>query len=262
MLPVKPSTHDAMKNPLYFMAILFAVVFTILVMFRMRPCFSQLNQVPVIHKHPDTTRYDFIVTGGAGFIGHHMVSYILEQRPLAKILVLDDLSRGSVHNLKAVIDRVTFVQTDLRSQEKSVEYIRNADTVIHLADVVAGIDYIFYHQPTGQWGVKRRKLRFLTANNLLIKKRTPERSIKPQLPSQFVVLLEEGLQNDYITDWGRCCVAGTGSSGSSSLTSRQKCFVDLTNLEQLSLTILDSKHLHVVESTKKSLVKIEVLVYA
>jgi nucleoside-diphosphate-sugar epimerase len=75
-----------------------------------------------------------------------MVSYILEQRPLAKILVLDDLSRGSVHNLKAVIDRVTFVQTDLRSQEKSVEYIRNADTVIHLADVVAGIDYIFSHQ--------------------------------------------------------------------------------------------------------------------
>ena len=123
-------------------------------------------------------------------------------------------------------------------------------------------EYIFHHQPTGQWGVKRRKLRFLTANNLLIKKRTPERSIKPQLPSQFVVLLEEGLQNDYITDWGRCCVAGTGSSGSSSLTSRQKCFVDLTNLEQLSLTILDSKHLHVVESTKKSLVKIEVLVYA
>ncbi len=120
---------------------------------------------------------------------------------------------------------------------------------------------IVHYQPAGQ-GVKRRKLRFLTANNLLNKKRTPEKSVKAQLPSQFVVLLEEGLQNDYITDWGRCCVAGTGSSGSSSLTSKQKCFVDLNNLEQLSLTILDSKHLHVVESTKQSLVKIEVLVYA
>ena len=123
-------------------------------------------------------------------------------------------------------------------------------------------EYVFHHQPPTGHGVKRRKLRFLTANNLLLKKRTPEKSIKPQLPSQFVVLLEEGLQNDYITDWGRCCVAGTGNSGSSSLTSKQKCFVDLTNLEQLSLTILDSKHLHLVESTKKSLVKIEVLVYA
>jgi hypothetical protein len=79
------------------------------------------------------------------------------------------------------------------------------------------------------------------------------------LPNQFV---EEGLQNDYITDWGCCCVAGMGSSGSSSLTCKQKCFVDLNNFDFLSLTILVAKHLNVVESAKKSLVKIEVVVPA
>ena len=113
-----------------------------------------------------------------------------------------------------------------------------------------------------QRGVKRRPLRFLVANTHNPKKRTLTNSIKEKLPKQFVLMLEEGRQNDYITDWGRCCVAATGSSGSYSLSSKQKCFIDLTNLTEMRLTVLDAKHLNLVESKKKSLVKIEILVYA
>ncbi len=110
--------------------------------------------------------------------------------------------------------------------------------------------------------IKRRKIRFLVASTQTPIKRTPEASAGPKLPKNYVVLLEEGDQNDYISDWGRCCVAGTGSSNSTLLMTRQKCFLDMTTVQKLSLTILEGNHLHPVQSHKKSLVKIEVLVYA
>jgi nucleoside-diphosphate-sugar epimerase len=90
-----------------------------------------------------TTKFDFIVTGGAGFIGHHLVFYIFQQRPYARVLVLDDLSRGRRENVDA---RAKFVKVDLRNYDECLKHIQNADTVFHLADVVAGIDYIFSHQ--------------------------------------------------------------------------------------------------------------------
>lgn len=93
-------------------------------------------------------------------------------------------------------------------------------------------------------------------------KRATAASGSPKLPKNYVVLLEQGDQNDYISDWGRCCVAGTGSSDSTMLVTKQKCFLDMTTVHQLSLTILEGEHLYPVRSHKKSLVKIEVLVYA
>ena len=90
-----------------------------------------------------SAKFDYIVTGGAGFIGHHLVFHIFQQRPSARVLVLDDLSRGSMENVDA---RVVFVKADLRNYEHCLQYIQSADTVFHLADVVAGIDYIFSHQ--------------------------------------------------------------------------------------------------------------------
>ena len=92
--------------------------------------------------------WDYIVTGGAGFIGHHMISFILFQEPDSKILVIDNLSRGNIHHIEHLLvnPQVKFVQVDLRDPDIVYQYISNAHTVIHLADIVAGIDYIFSHQ--------------------------------------------------------------------------------------------------------------------
>ena len=82
------------------------------------------------------------MTGGAGFIGSHLVRRLRREWPRASVLVIDDLSRGRRENL-AGVDGITFVQGDLRSADVCTNYICNAVTVFHLADVVAGIGYIF-----------------------------------------------------------------------------------------------------------------------
>lgn len=94
-------------------------------------------------KHAHT---DYIVTGGAGFIGHHMVRFLLAQEPQSTILVLDDLSRGSLEHLPLEEPRLSFVEVDLHDRVQTARWVNNTKTVIHLADIVAGIDYVFSHQ--------------------------------------------------------------------------------------------------------------------
>lgn len=49
-----------------------------------------------------------LVTGGAGFIGSHLVDELLSRR--ARIKVVDDLSRGKISNLEHCLDRIDFVK--------------------------------------------------------------------------------------------------------------------------------------------------------
>ena len=107
---------------------------------------------------------------------------------------------------------------------------------------------------------KRRKLKYLVAGTPPI--RHDAADTVTDMPKQFTILLEEGIQNDYITDWGRCCIAGTGSKTSAFVVSKQKCFLDLSSVQQLTLSLLDGTHLSKFKYSNESLVKIEILVYA
>jgi nucleoside-diphosphate-sugar epimerase len=88
-----------------------------------------------------------IVTGGAGFIGSKLVKSLVSYG--ADVKVLDNLWRGSLNNLingnnVYVIDiEKKFFLTDLTDYSKCLENIRDADYVFHLADVVAGINFVF-----------------------------------------------------------------------------------------------------------------------
>ena len=114
--------------------------------------------------------------------------------------------------------------------------------------------------PVGE--TKKRKVKFLVASAQTPLARTgPLGGAAKKLPKQFVVLLAEGLQNDYITDWGRCCIAGTGVGSSAMLVSKQKCYLDLSAVQQLTLTLLDGTHLNRIHCVDESIVKIELSVY-
>ncbi len=59
----------------------------------------------------DTISRSMLVTGGAGFIGSHLVEELVRRR--AHVTVVDNLSSGHLKNLAAVIDRVDLRRLDL-----------------------------------------------------------------------------------------------------------------------------------------------------
>ncbi len=76
-----------------------------------------------------------LVTGGAGFIGSHLVDRLLE-RPEVSVTVLDKLTySGKLANLDAHRDdeRFTFVRGDVTDRDAVGPLVDKADTVIHSA---------------------------------------------------------------------------------------------------------------------------------
>jgi UDP-glucose 4-epimerase len=75
-----------------------------------------------------------VVTGGAGFIGSHLVDRLLRDTP-AQIVVLDNLSRGRLANLAAHRSnpRLECVVGDVRDAPTVLRWLRNTTLVYHIA---------------------------------------------------------------------------------------------------------------------------------
>lgn len=73
----------------------------------------------------------YLVTGGAGFIGSHIVDRLIAEKH--QVRVLDDLSSGKLENLKGVKDRVEFVKADLRDRKLMKQAMQGIERVIHAA---------------------------------------------------------------------------------------------------------------------------------
>ncbi len=72
-----------------------------------------------------------VVTGGAGFIGSHIVDGLLDIG--AEVFVIDDFSTGSRDNLKHVIDKIRLVEGSILNTDLLKEIFRGAFAVIHMA---------------------------------------------------------------------------------------------------------------------------------
>lgn len=72
-----------------------------------------------------------IVTGGAGFIGGHLVGALIDKG--FAVTVLDDFSTGSESNLPGARKELTVVRADLRDEKAAMRHVRGADIVFHLA---------------------------------------------------------------------------------------------------------------------------------
>lgn len=74
--------------------------------------------------------YKALVTGGAGFIGSHLVDAFLQAGH--DVVVLDNLSTGDLNNLKAVQSDIDFHQGDLRNLDDVRAATHDCDLVVHL----------------------------------------------------------------------------------------------------------------------------------
>ena len=82
-----------------------------------------------------------LITGGAGFIGSHLTERFLKAGE--KVVVIDDLSTGSLENLPKTKDktRLRFIKSEVTSCEELDQIIAKSKYVYHLAAAV-GVDFV------------------------------------------------------------------------------------------------------------------------
>jgi len=91
-----------------------------------------------------------LVTGGAGMIGSNFVKRLVKEGK--EVIVVDNLWRGHISYLNdesgiPVIPLEThFFKRDLSDKDTCDDLACMVDCIVHLADVVAGIDYVFNNQ--------------------------------------------------------------------------------------------------------------------
>ena len=82
-----------------------------------------------------------IITGGAGFIGSHLVELLVRKK--FSVIVIDNLATGRIQNLKHVLKKIKFVKASVVDYKKIEKYFKNCDYVFHLAalaDIVPSIE--------------------------------------------------------------------------------------------------------------------------
>lgn len=100
-----------------------------------------------------------LVTGGAGFIGSHLVDRLVEENH--QIIVLDNLYRGRLENIQRHLQAQTihFYQSDIRNYDEIEKHFKNVEAVFHLAaqsnvmGAVQDVDYSFYSNVVGTYNV-------------------------------------------------------------------------------------------------------------
>jgi len=71
------------------------------------------------------------VTGGAGFIGSHIVEYLVNRGD--SVTVIDNLYTGKKENLEAVINKINLFQIDIRDFDSLKNILKNVEGVFHEA---------------------------------------------------------------------------------------------------------------------------------
>lgn len=73
-----------------------------------------------------------LVTGGAGFIGSHLIRALISHKHIERIAALDNLSVEQIDNIP-VHSKVQFIKGDLRQKSQLLEATANVDIIFHLA---------------------------------------------------------------------------------------------------------------------------------
>ena len=74
---------------------------------------------------------NLFVTGGAGFVGHYLVNYLISKGH--SITVIDNLCRGKIENLSNIKNQIAFQKVDIRDFNTLEKLIKNVDGVFHEA---------------------------------------------------------------------------------------------------------------------------------
>jgi len=76
---------------------------------------------------------NYLVTGGAGFIGSHIVEELLKRGE--KVRVIDNLLTGKIENISNFLKKIEFLEADLRDMDMVQKAVRGVDYILHQAAI-------------------------------------------------------------------------------------------------------------------------------
>jgi UDP-glucose 4-epimerase len=149
-----------------------------------------------------------VVTGGAGFIGSHLVDKLLDMGH--EVTILDNFSTGRRENLTHVKDMVNLVECDLSVKGDWIKELVNTDWVFHLAslaDIVpsiqnpegyfrSNVDATFYILEAARYNNVKRFIYSASSSCYGIPDKYPtseESDIRPQYPYALAKRMGEEL---------------------------------------------------------------------
>jgi len=74
---------------------------------------------------------NFLITGGAGFVGSHLAEELIKRGN--SVTILDDLYTGKMTNLEKIKDKINFIKGDIRDHILLKDICRNVDGIFHQA---------------------------------------------------------------------------------------------------------------------------------
>lgn len=72
---------------------------------------------------------NYLVTGGAGFIGSNLVEELIKRGE--KVRVIDNFSTGKKENIEEFVPKIELVQGDIRNLDTVRESVKGVDIVLH-----------------------------------------------------------------------------------------------------------------------------------
>lgn len=155
-----------------------------------------------------------IVTGGCGFLGSHLVERLLLNNH--SVTIIDNLSTGSLDNIKKFKKKITFVKSDIVNAKKIKRCFKNVDWVFHLAaraDIVPSIENpkkYFEANVVGTFNVlqecrnkKIKKFIYIASSSSYgIPKKYPTNE-KNKIDSKYPYALTKYLGEELVLHWGK-----------------------------------------------------------
>ena len=74
---------------------------------------------------------NFLITGGAGFVGSHLAEELIKEGN--KVTILDDLNTGKIMNLEKIKEKINFIKGDIRDKNLLREICKGKDGIFHQA---------------------------------------------------------------------------------------------------------------------------------